>query len=148
MLPRSVEDEELRPLDEGHGHVAFEQGGDEILGQLAHGPIEELDHIVTGVEALQPSVWQHDAVADARLLTEDDGHVSVAQRFVHFLVRDEPFPHARVRPLVTAAMEKVILRSHGLRIETAIEALFPLADADKEGCLQHRVTEPGESCGT
>ena len=78
-----LEDEQVVGLDEGDGDAIGQQRVDEVVGQLAHGTVEEAHQVVAGMETVEALVLlDENAVTKPILLSEDDRLGQLPERFV------------------------------------------------------------------
>ena len=102
MAPRSVLHQEVQVPHQGDADTPLKDGVQQILGNQAHGTVEEVDDLVTGVVSREPLIVLHEqAGTQTRLLAEDHGLLGLAQDAVHLGVGDVPLAQAAVGPLVS-----------------------------------------------
>jgi hypothetical protein len=93
MVPYIAKEDQPLAQDQRDGDVAGQQCIKKVFGQLPHGAVEELDHVMTGMEAGQFFIRQQDTVAQTVLPPEDDRLVSGGDRLVDLLMGDVTFLH-------------------------------------------------------
>jgi hypothetical protein len=85
---------------QGNGDAGGENGVEDHIGDLADGAVEELDHVVPGVEPGQLLVFHQQTEAKTRLLSEDHRLRRDAERLVDLGVGDVSLAQSAVRTVV------------------------------------------------
>jgi hypothetical protein len=103
VLAGVMEDQQLVPFYHGDADPPPQQRLDQVIRQLPHRSVEELDQLMPGVKARELIILHQPAIPQPVLLAEDHRLLVAAQRTVDLGMGDTSLAQAAVGSIITGA---------------------------------------------